>query len=339
MMKREPFQTLCPGAVRVLSALALLVSAVASPAQELSLLAGAMRESETSEHSYAWALDYRHGLGEHAAVTFSWLNEGHIPNHHRDGQAVQLWGRTSLWDRRLSLAVGAGPYRYYDTTRPAPGDPFSNAHGWAAIYSASATYYAHHRWLYELRVNRILANSSFNTTSMLFGVGYQLDAPQSRGPLTHTASQGHKTTENELTVFVGQTVVNSFGSERDTAWAVEYRRGLSEHVDWTVSVMDEGDTRLVRRDGVVTQLWLAREAFERRFAMGIGLGPYVAISRRSRAEESGLDSDDTRVSAMFTASAALRLSPRVSLRGSWNRVLTDYSRDTDIVLIGLGYRF
>jgi len=337
-MKREPINTLCLGSVRALSVFALLASAAPSQAQELSLFAGAMKQSGTNERSYAWALDYRHGLGEHAAVTFSWLNEGHVPNHHRDGQAVQLWGRTNLWDRRLSLAVGAGPYRYYDTRRSVPGgDAFSNAHGWAAVYSASATYYADNRWLYELRVNRILARGSFDTTSLLFGVGYQLDAPQSRGPVTQTAPQGHNTTENELTVFVGRTVVNSFHSERGTARAIEYRRGLSEHVDWTVSVIDEGDTRLVRRDGVVTQLWLVRESFERRLALGVGLGPYVAINRRD-APESG-PGPDTRVSAMFTASAAVRLNPRVSLRGSWNRVVTDYSGDADIVLIGLGYRF
>lgn len=325
------------GAVRSLVLFALLACAASLQAQELSLFAGAMKESGANERSYAWALDYRHGLGEHAAVTFSWLNEGHVPNHHRDGQAVQIWGRTNLWGRRLSLAVGAGPYRYYDTTRPAPGSPFSNAHGWAALYSASATYYADNRWLYELRVNRVIASDSIDTTAVLFGVGYQLDAPKSRGPLTDTAPQGHKTTDNELTVFVGQTVVNSFGSERDTARVLEYRRGLSEHVDWTVSVIDEGDTRLVRRDGAATQLWLVRESFERRLAIGIGLGPYFSINHRDAAL-SGQHTNH-KVSAMFTATAAVRVSPRVSLRGSWNRVLTDYSRDTDIVLVGVGYRF
>jgi hypothetical protein len=306
-------------------------------AQELSLFAGGIQESGPREHSYAWALDYRHGLGEHAAITFSWLNEGHVTDHHRDGQAVQLWGRANLLGRRLSLAAGLGPYRYYDTTRLLPGATFSDAHGWGAVYSLAATYYTDSRWLYELRANRIIASNSINTTSVLFGVGYQLDPPPSRGPLTETAPQGRKTTNNEFTAFLGQTIVNSFNSERDTARAVEYRRGLSEHIDWTASWINEGDARIVRRNGLVTQLWAVRESFDDRLAIGIGLGPYFAIDRHNPPATA--QAHDVRISAIFTASAALRLGARFSLRGSWNRVLTDYNRDTDIVLVGIGYRF
>ena len=118
---------------------------------------------------------------------------------------------------------------------------------------------------------------------------------------------------------------------------MEYRRGLSEHIDWTASWINEGDARIVRRNGLVTQLWAVRESFGDRLALGVGLGPYFAIDRHN-APVAGR-ARDVRISGIFTASAALRLGSRFSLRGSWNRVLTDYNRDTDIVLVGLGYRF
>jgi hypothetical protein len=315
--------------------LAWLIGAAPVFAQELSVFGGGMEAGGWKETSYAWALDYRHGLGEHAAISFSWLNEGHVTNHHRDGQTVQLWVRTTMLDRRLSLAAGAGPYVYYDTTRSG-GANFSDQHGWGALYSVSATYYTDSRLFYELRANRAIASNSINTTSVLFGIGYQLDPPPSPGPLTEAAPQGNNTTDNELAVFVGQTIVNSFNSERDTARAIEYRRGLSAHIDWTVSWLNEGDTRLVRRNGVISQLWAVREAFDRRLAIGIGLGPYVAVDRQvSAAPVTGAE----RVSALITVSAALRLPRRTFLRASWNRVLTHYDRDADVVLLGLGYRF
>ncbi|MDB5922280.1 MAG: hypothetical protein JWN13_1216 [Betaproteobacteria bacterium] len=320
---------------RGITLLALLIGAAASCAQELSLFGGAMEARSLNDQSYAWALDYRHGLGEHAAVTFSWLNEGHVTNHHRDGQAVELWARTSVLGRRLTLAAGAGPYFYYDTTRPA-GTPFSDEHGWGGVFSLSATYYTDSRVFYELRANRIVASNSINTTSAVFGIGYQLDPPPSRGPLTEAAPQGQKTTDNELTVFVGRTIVNSFNSEHGVATAIEYRHGLSEHIEWTASWLNEGDARLVRRNGIVSQFWAAREAFDRRLAIGIGLGPYVAVDWH---ESATIPPNRERLSAMFTASASVRLTPRTFIRGSWNRVVTNYDRDTDVVLIGLGYRF
>ena len=314
---------------------AALCASAPAFAQELSLLAGAMKAREFQEGSYAWAFDYRHGLGEHAALTFSWLNEGHVPNHHRDGQTIQLWARTSVLDRRLTLAAGAGPYLYYDTTRPI-GTHFSNEHGWGAVFSVSATYYTDDRLFYEFRVNQVVARNSINTTSGLFGIGYQLDAPSSRGPLTETIPQGEKTTQNEVAIFLGQTIVNSFNSERSLATAVEYRRGLLDHVDWTVSWIHEGDARLARRNGVATQLWAVRDAFDRRLAIGAGIGPYLALDFH---EATTLPHERERVSALVTASAAFRLTRRAFIRASWNRVLTDDSRDTDVVLIGAGYRF
>jgi hypothetical protein len=313
----------------------LLIGSAASFAQELSLFGGAIEASGLKEQSYSWAFDYRHGLGEHAAVSFSWLNEGHVTNHHRDGQTVQLWARTSVLGRRLTLAAGAGPYLYYDTTRPV-GTQYADQHGWGGVFSLSATYYTDSRLFYELRVNRVVTGNSIDTTSALFGIGYQLDPPRSPGPLTGAAHQANKTTDNEVTVFVGQTIVNSFNSERSLATSIEYRHGLLTHLDWTVSWLNEGDARLVRRNGIASQLWAVREAFDRRVAIGVGLGPYVALDWHGG---STLPNNRERLSGIITASTAVRVTPRTFVRASWNRVLTDNSRDTDVVLIGAGYRF
>src|SRR6201991_531374 len=73
-------------------------------AQEFALFGGAL--TGAGSRTYSWAFDYQEGLGKYAALGITWLNEGHLPDHHRDGQSVQLWGRLPLENRRFVLSAG-----------------------------------------------------------------------------------------------------------------------------------------------------------------------------------------------------------------------------------------
>ncbi|WP_408350369.1 hypothetical protein [Paraburkholderia sp. RL17-337-BIB-A] len=57
-------------------------------------------------------MDYTEGFGQYLAGSVTWLNEEHIPSHHRDGPLVKVWGRLPLAQRRFVVALGVGPYRY-----------------------------------------------------------------------------------------------------------------------------------------------------------------------------------------------------------------------------------
>lgn len=151
----------------------VMLAAVLRPAsaQELSLLAGNTHEQDGNHETYAWDLEYLQGLGEHAAVSISWLNEGHVPGHHRDGHAVQLWARTSVFDRRLWLSAGVGPYRYFDTVPAAHGASYNDSHDWGAIFSLGSAWYTGRRWVLNLRLNRIETQSDFDSNLVLLGVG------------------------------------------------------------------------------------------------------------------------------------------------------------------------
>jgi len=322
---------------RIFVALPLFLSGAAY-AQELTLLGGGLKESGTKEASPVWAFEYQHPLHENVALSFSWLNEGHVPGHHRDGQSIQIWGRSNVLHRRLSLAAGLGPYRYFDTTVSSAGGGYANIHGWGTAGSLAATYYTDSRWLYQLRFNRIVARNSIDTSALMLGIGYQLEPVSERGPQVSAPPQLGKTTNNEITAFVGQTIVNSYHSERDRAWALEYRRGLGRYVDMTLGVLNEGDPRLIRRTGLTAQIWGVREVLASdRLVLGIGFGPYLAVDKhRAPAPGEGGTSD---FSWIFTATAAFRLSRHWDARVSWNRIDTNYNRDTDVILFGAGYRF
>jgi len=315
-----------------------LVLGGAAHAQELTLFGGGLNESGTKENSPVWAFEYQHPLHENITASFSWLNEGHVPGHHRDGQSIQIWGRTNLSDRRLSLSAGVGPYRYFDTTVSSAGGGYANIHGWGAVGSLAATYYTDSRWLYELRLNRIIADNSINTSALMFGIGYQLEPVFERGAQVSAPHQLEQTTNDEITVFVGRTIVNSYSSQHDTARAFEYRHGLSRYIDVTFGLLNEGDARLIRRTGVTAQVWGVREVLaSERLVLGIGFGPYLAIDKY-RAPVPG-ETGTSRFSWVFTATAAYRFGQRWDARLSWNRIDTSYNRDTDVILLGAGYRF
>lgn len=304
-------------------------------AQEINFYFGEIRHTETNDDSYTWALEYLDELGENTAFSVSWLNEGHLPNHHRDGQSIQFWGRTRPFDERFSLSAGIGPYLFYDTTPRSIG--LSKAtRGLAVIFSLGATWRMDDSWLIQLRSNLVKTGSTFDTYSLALGIGYQLDSPPSSVLAIKEPAQIAKTTTNEVTFFVGRTNVNDFNTPSTVCLAAEYRRGLSRHVDMTIGWLSEGKDQRVYRTGPLAQLWAVRSFYKERLALGAGAGFHVDVSSNDPTTE--LDDKSTFAGAVsFTASYRFQ-SPWLT-RISWNRIVTHYDRDTDAIIGGLGYRF
>jgi hypothetical protein len=314
----------------------LLVMATASAtvgAQEIYLLAGAQRTVHDGEGSYTYELEYAHNLSEHFVVSYEYLNEGHVTDNHRDGVSGQLWFRMQSPSRVLDFALGAGPYRYYDTTTDQSSGQTIDAHGWGGLFSAAAHWYPKAPWIVQLRYNRAQVGSSFSTDSLLLGIGWQLDPSSGRGPVVPPATYGFASPyRSEVAGFIGRTIVNNFQSPEGAAWMVEYRRNLTPYFDITGSIIDEGDAKAVKRQGIAGQAWLTRSFFDRRASVGIGAGPYFARDQ---------DQTDHRIHVLGlgTTTISYQLAAQWLIRLSWHRTLTSYSRDTDVLLLGLATRF
>ncbi|WP_371826427.1 hypothetical protein [Caballeronia sp. M1242] len=331
LAQRRPYRH----AAFTMAALALSATAHVVQAQEFSILAGPLQSG--SQNTYSWEASYREGLGPYAAWSFSWINEGHIPNHHRDGQAAQLWARMPLWNNRLELSAGAGPYRYFDTSEAEAGGDYSNTHGWGGIFTLRAAYYFDNRWIAEMKLNRVQAFGGPDTTALLFGIGYQLDAPNGHGPRDSAPSRTTNVTGNEVTVLVGTTILNSLDSESNVAESIEYRRGLWKYVDFTASYLHEGGHVQSRRDGVAAQLWATRAFFDDRLTLGVGAGPYLSITQNDDLPQNR--TGDGRFAGLVSVSASYRFTNRWLVRATWNRMVTRYDRDADIIEAGVGVRF
>jgi hypothetical protein len=327
--------------------LAALTSAVLctarAEAQEVSVYGGIGRLDRASESTYSWGFTYLQALDEHNALSYSWLNEGHYTDHHRDGFALQYWRRAWLFDHRLALAGGVGAYDYFDTTASDEGRPYADVHGWALIYSLSATWYTSSPWFYQVRINRTDALHSIHTTTAMLGIGYQLGASGESGNGGASGSTGPSGeagwlagSGNEIAVLAGRTEVNSLRSPGAFAKSVEFRHGFTPYIEASVTWLDEGETQLTRRNGVATQVWLGRSFLDDKLRLGLGAGPYVAVD--TYREPGGTNTGD-KVSALVTMTASYQFTPHWFVRASWDRVLTGYDKDSDIYLGGIGYRF
>ena len=301
---------------------------------ELYLLGGVTKSSD--ESTSRWQLSYWEDLGDHFAYSVSWVNEGHLTGHHRDGPACQFWGRTNLLNGRLSLAAGVGPYLFFDTLQNGGPEYKDIQHGWAGVGSLAATWHTESGWLFQLLGNYLLADNNINTGSVMLGIGYDLDKLGRPDSIHSVKTQPEKDANNEITVFLGGATVNSSkNSETSIATGIEYRRGIFPYLDWTIGWLYEGDMDLLRRSGLTTQFWPTKSFLDHRISLSIGLGMYIALDTRYLH---GTDEDET-ILGLITPTISYRFEEPWLVRLSWNRTVSRYNRDTDVILIGIGYQF
>jgi len=108
-----------------------------------------------------------------------------------------------------------------------------------------------------------------------------------------------------------------------------FRPALRASVAW----LSEGDAELIRRNGLVVQGWYEPSFSGDRFTLGLGLGVYIAIDDYREDREGAFPN------GVITLTASYRVGRDWRARFSWNRVISNYDRDTDVLMLGAGYRF
>lgn len=309
----------------------VVIAACSLPAasQELSLAAGVTQLQPPRDRTFGVRVEWLHDLGGPFAGSLAYLNEGHVPGHHRDGISAQLWLRSPPTPGGWRFGIGAGPYQFFDTTLAESADGYRNAHGVGASYSAAAWWAPKGRpWFVQMRVDRQELPRSLDSTMVLVGVGTRLD--QDGSFLSNAAVDAHPR-RDEIAAYGGQTVVNSFTSPKSTARALEWRHRFAPAVTASLTWLNEGDARLIRRDGVLVQGWLEPTLRGHRWSLGFGGGAYVAVDDYRPGGRHVIPVVGTTIGWRFAASVAARLN--------WLRVASNADRDSDVFLLGLGWLF
>lgn len=316
---------------KILAMPLLLVCGIAA-AQDVSLLAGGLNNTKVHERSFALELGFSQRINPNLSLSAEYLNEGHPSKHHRDGLTSQLWLHTAIPERGASYGVGVGPYYYFDTTTGlGAATDYRNLHGWGNVLSVNAKWHLAKRSYVELRANRTKTHGEGDSNSVLIGVGYELqNVPD------HIRQRNEMPGDRLLMVQGGQAIVNSFQSERARAYGVEYRDTVTQNMEWSAALLNEGRIGLVQRKGVAAQLWLLRP-FTERSVLELGGGGYLMRDRINR--DDATEESKTHLVPIVTIGMRYRFSPEWRAQFSWSRVITDYHRDSDVLLLGVGKVF
>jgi hypothetical protein len=316
-------------------ALAAVLFALSAGGQEFTLMTGSMDVVGTRSTSYAWSFEFRQRFWRHLDWTFSWVNEGHPPEHHRDGFTTQVWLTQPIGQGRGWLGVGVGPYRLFDTV-PAGDGGSQDLDVWASMLSFTAGWRVSPRTTLRLTLNRVVTGRDIETHDYLFGVGWRLPrsepglAPLSGSPGTRDP----RTVSEEVMAFAGASTVNTFHSETAVARGLEYRHGIGTYTDWTLSWINEGRPGPTERDGVAAQAWLENAYAHERLVLGVGAGPYAYLDKQKT--EAGVGGNKRGVASLVTVTSSYRFGDRWFARLNWNRVVSFYNRDADVIVLGLG---
>jgi len=286
--------------------------------QQISVLGGPIF-NDKGDISVSVMAEYSQHIQDLFSFSVGFLNEGHFDSpskHHRDGLVGQAWiGGTDI-SKKVSIRLGFGPYLYFDSTTNG-----RNLHSVGAITSLDFQYALTDKWFLDLRGSYILA-SRMNTMPLFAGLGYKFDSSN--------VSVNKEPTRNELDLFLGFSVVNSPGSNTSFAGAIEYRKNVWNHIDITVAYLNEGNNKSVKRQGGTSQIWFMQKLSDC-FEVGIGGGIYEAYDsyRNTSLTTNGI----------VSLTGSYRIYNNWATRITWDRVLTSYNRDSDVVLVGLGYEF
>ncbi|HBA86153.1 MAG TPA: hypothetical protein DCZ95_18885 [Verrucomicrobia bacterium] len=299
-------------------------------AQELAISYGQTR-GIGGDHSATWSLDLKYPLAKHFMWSIGYLNELSIRGRHRDGFLSQAWIHQPFLRDRIDVSAGIGPYFSDDTQSYKGESEIEYAPGYVA--SLALSFHITEPWVLRLSYNNV-QTTSYDSDGLLLGLGYLLPNGQSNRHTSAFSLQPSKRPRrrNEISVFLLRTFINVTSTPRAWGGALEYRRSLGAHLDWTTTLIDEGDAEAIHRRGIPTQLWLTDAFFRESFSLGAGLGPYLH-------QEDSNGSDDFHVAALASATASYRFSNQWAVRFIFNRVVGDYQLNADVLMLGLGRRW
>jgi hypothetical protein len=183
------------------------------------------------------------------------------------------------------------------------------------------------------RLNQVVTQEKYDTTSEDFGFGYRF-ASLIKSAEDYDAD-GHGTSSGrwEIDGLLGQRIANTNDSEAGLAEAIDVRFQLSEHFLASASLLTGQDTKLDWRAGFTVELWLEQHLTPR-FTVAAGAGAFI-VSEDDNLTDAQSPSN---VEAVVSVSLGFAITPRWIARCVWHRLGTGDDHDSDIWLLGMGYK-
>jgi len=261
-----------------------------------------------------------------------------VLGHHRDGGALQLWFKTLQWRDRVELAVGGGPYVYFDTQETSAAGGYNDYHGVGGILTTSFSVHTHSPWSFNLRVNGIHTPGDQGTRSALVGVGYRFDellrrAQQADDNGGFAASLHAK----EIQLFGGVAIANDLQSPQSAALGADFPSAMAAWSAWSATWFYNRGEPDGRNNRVATQLWLVDNLRKQHLVVSAGLGPRIGLG--AGHHDSGESA--ARLDGLFSLRVEWPWSQhsKLIITGPCLHAFTRDDLDQDILTLGVGWQF
>lgn len=144
----------------------VLMPVVSFAQANVSFMLGGVTNNRDNQQSTAWQLEYENRPFEQLGFSVSYLNEGELPGHKRDGIAgqIKLYAIPSTND--FSIALNAGPYLWLDTQMG------SIERGAAALVGVDGSYKITDFLRLKASWNRVISSDKRDSDVFLVGLGY-----------------------------------------------------------------------------------------------------------------------------------------------------------------------
>jgi hypothetical protein len=271
--------------------------------------------------TFTCGVNLSYGLTDWFALNGVYLNEGHPENHHRDGFAIQpsLYKDFNNW--RVQLATG--PYYSMDTTRQADGTLLNDKHLGLLSSLALKWHPSQGNWYVGIGYNNVWMPNKLNSNStvLLLGTDMQKDGGNGNNEI------GSKT---KVGLWIGPGDTTNPGTKVKTAGQLEFELSSKDQISYSIAGLYEGNTTLADRKGVMTQVWY--NANFNNWTLSAGAGPYLE-------RDSLRDKRATNLLAVASVRATYKLTRRTNVGLNFNRVISFYNKDADIIMLGLQRAF
>jgi hypothetical protein len=287
----------------------------------------------------AYGIDLDHTLTNNLSADIFYTNQGHFPEHHRDGTGVDFMYNKEVLPQ-LTVSAGAGPWTYSDTYIPV-GKPAQDLHGIGASAGVGAAYHFKDHIVVGVHANYYMGKNTFSDYNVLGSVGYEFGGKaDSKTPGFSSgdsdSSSSDSSGKNQIALMTGESAVNTPGNVRAVATDLEYRRSLTDSIDMTISGIDEGKNKFTNRVGIAPELWWKRNVLDDRLSLSVGAGVDAGLDGRRKSE--GYASDKF-AAGVISTSAIYKFTDHLDAHLTWHRILTNYNRDADVVTAGIGVNF
>jgi len=293
------------------------------------ILGGRGTASPGGDTGFYFQLGFREHITKYISAGITYLNEGHPDLHEagsRDGFALTGWYRAPIWDR-LRLEVGAGPYFSMNTTWRVSPDQEYNEMNLGLLASLALVYPLSNSGMnLRAQFSEVMMPGSFSTHSLMLGLGVDLNGISYARK--YSKEQDIKYT---LSILGGGSLTTRCNNKVMPGFELELQRRISERLSLSVAGISEGSTGLSDRAGVAGQLWFLAPELGR-LILSAGFGPYIA-------QENNMDNKGTKLLGLASIDAKFMLTEKLYGLFRFNRAISGYDKDQDMLSCGAGIEF